>query len=538
MDPTESEKPKGSRTWKLVSEMTASEARAYFLRQTSYTTIELPQYFDFETVLQRVASVMPTDQDPRWLEEARQMPDVNYVLHDNKDGRLAWRPLALIHPALYVSLVHTMTRDQNWGIITTRLQEFRDLPRFHCASMPRVRETSAPSKVANDVEDSGAGVFDGPFGAAMSMAWFNEVEQASMEMSLDFNVMLQADIANCYSSIYTHTIPWALHDRGIAKKQRKRDASVGNLIDGAIKDMMEGQTNGIPQGSELMNFIAEIVLGYGDLILSQNLEDSNVVNYRVIRYRDDYRIFTENRADAERALKCLYEALRSVGLELRLDKTQISEDIIGAAVRADKVAWIRGGYQRRITASNDTPYNLLLQLRDFNGLYPNSGRLKQAIIALREHRSKYPDRWRRPLMPLVGLLTNIGLSNPKIYPMLASFLGELITTHDVEAERRRAVELIAQRMTSAPNVGRVELSLQRINSFRHYPVEFEERLCKLIEDPNRVPVWDNSWLQNQQHICEIIEGSDLINRQELDKMPDSPDDHEWERLGWTTLGYE
>ena len=538
METAETEKPRPSQTWKLVSEMTASEARAYFLRQTSYTTIELPQYFDFETVLQRVASVMPADQNPGWSEEARRSADVNYVLHDNKDGRLAWRPLALIHPALYVSLVHTMTRDQNWGIITTRLQEFRDLPRFHCASMPRVRETSAPSKVANDVEDSGAGVFDGPFGAAMSMAWFNEVEQASMEMSLDFNVMLQADIANCYSSIYTHTIPWALHDRGIAKKQRKRDASVGNLIDGAIKDMMEGQTNGIPQGSELMNFIAEIVLGYGDLILSQNLEDSNVVNYRVIRYRDDYRIFTENRADAERALKCLYEALRSVGLELRLDKTQISEDIIGAAVRADKVAWIRGDYQRRITASNDTPYNLLLQLRDFNGKYPNSGRLKQAIVALREHRSKYPDQWRLQLMPLVGLLTNIGLSNPKVYPLLALFLGELITEHDDHNQRQRAVESIMKRVINAPQTGRIDLSLQRIKAFRDHPEGFGEHLCRLVMEPKGATVWDSSWLQNQLRLRKAVETSDLIDRDQLQGMPDLPTEIELQRLAWTTLSYE
>jgi hypothetical protein len=60
-----------------------------------------------------------------------------------------------------------------------------------------------------------------------------------------------------------------------------------------MQGMNYGQTNGIPQGSVLMDFIAEMVLGYIDERLSECLDKN--MNYHIIRYRDDYRIFTNNK---------------------------------------------------------------------------------------------------------------------------------------------------------------------------------------------------------------------------------------------------
>jgi hypothetical protein len=36
--------------------------------------------------------------------------------------------------------------------------------------------------------------------------------------------------------------------------------------------MRHGQTNGIPQGSVLMDFIAEMVLGYADTLITKKTE--------------------------------------------------------------------------------------------------------------------------------------------------------------------------------------------------------------------------------------------------------------------------
>ena len=102
--------------------------------------------------------------------------------------------------------------------------------------------------------------------AAQILSWWQGIEQASIELALEYDyVFLCADITDCYGAIYTHSIAWAIHGKTVAKQNRTDKNLVGNVIDWYIQDMRHGQTNGIPQGSVLMDFIAEILLGYADL---------------------------------------------------------------------------------------------------------------------------------------------------------------------------------------------------------------------------------------------------------------------------------
>ena len=82
----------------------------------------------------------------------------------------------------------------------------------------------------------------------------------------------------------------ALHTKEIAKSNQNNKELLGNKIDSLIQLMQNGQTNGIPQGSVLMDFIAEIILSYADKLLDEKIKNLNL-DYKVIRYRDDYRIF-------------------------------------------------------------------------------------------------------------------------------------------------------------------------------------------------------------------------------------------------------
>jgi len=115
---------------------------------------------------------------------------------------------------------------------------------------------------------------------------------------------------------------WALHTKSEAKKKENRTdlKLIGNQIDKHIQDMRHGQTNGIPQGSVLMDFIAEMVLGYADLELSGEIETVGISDYLILRYRDDYRIFVNNPRDGEQIVKLLTEVTISLGLKLNPSK--------------------------------------------------------------------------------------------------------------------------------------------------------------------------------------------------------------------------
>ena len=56
-----------------------------------------------------------------------------------------------------------------------------------------------------------------------------------------------------------------------SEKERKKEKLFGDSIDKLLRYMHYGQTNGIPAGSVLMDFIAELVLGYTDLELSEKI---------------------------------------------------------------------------------------------------------------------------------------------------------------------------------------------------------------------------------------------------------------------------
>ena len=177
--------------------------------------------------------------------------DVNHNFLNNKDGKFAWRPFQLIHPALYVSLVHQITEKENWKFILKRFKEFQRNPKIICTSIP-IESNSKLSDKAQTIKN-----------------WWQGIEQKSIELALDFEYVLHTDIADCYGSIYTHSVVWALHTKETGKRERDNHALLGNIIDKKhLQAMSFGQTNGIPQGSILMDFIAEILLGYIDSLVS------------------------------------------------------------------------------------------------------------------------------------------------------------------------------------------------------------------------------------------------------------------------------
>ncbi|WP_246296985.1 RNA-directed DNA polymerase [Flavobacterium inviolabile] len=291
-----------------ILDLNHTEARQYFLKEESYFNFDLPSYFAFENLLQAVsAHINNQDLSTFYSTYTNQgghtkkhfpaeFEDVNYKFLNNKDGKFAWRPFQLIHPALYISLVNTITEQTNWNLIVARFAQFQANTNIRCYSIP-LRSDNEQSDRATSVSQ-----------------WWQTIEQQSLELALKYDYVLHTDISDCYGSIYTHSVPWAIHTKATAKVHRRDLTLVGNSIDKHLQDMAYGQTNGIPQGSVLMDFIAEMVLGYADLELSDRIQQDGLVDYEIIRYRDDYRIFSNNPQTAEHITKLLTEILIELGM--------------------------------------------------------------------------------------------------------------------------------------------------------------------------------------------------------------------------------
>jgi len=243
---------------KTIIDLSYEEAKAYFLEGSCYFNNDLPSYVSFEPILTNVLKILDGN-DIKIFKEGNpsDFSDVNYSLITNKDGKFAWRPIELIHPVIYVSLVNLICEPTNWALILQRLSEFRNGV-VDCCSLPTVS-----SDQQKDVED-------------IIKNWWQEIEQKSLKLSLEFSHILQTDVVDCYGSLYTHSIPWAIHGRDESKRKRADSSLLGNKIDKLIQAGRYGQTNGISQGSALMDFIAELVLGFIDSQISQELINKGI----------------------------------------------------------------------------------------------------------------------------------------------------------------------------------------------------------------------------------------------------------------------
>ena len=473
---------------KKLLELSHGEARAFFLKHESYFNADLPPYFQFEKLLQAVANELG-DTKLNGLMSATKPRDcegVNHVIIANKDGKLSWRPFQLIHPALYVNLVREITKEDNWNKLKARFDAMHTNENIKCLSMPLM--------AIEDVKDR----------AEQVSHWWQQVELQSVELALDYDYVYETDITDCYGSFYTHSIAWAVEGKDFAK-QNKNAKNLGNFIDKAIQDMQQGQTNGIPQGSVLMDFIAEIILGYVDLELTDKLKGKNITDYKILRYRDDYRVFVNSSETGERILKILSEVLTGLGLRLNSNKTRFSNDVVGASVKQDKKAWIEGqNYNKNL-------FKHCMLIKQHADRFPNSGSLDIALSKFYERVLKLKEL-DISSQAVISSIVDIAYKNPRTYPVCFALLSKFISLLD-EQDQKELIKKIQAKFTKLSNVGYMEVWFQRSIKQHLGDVELTEPLCKLVKG-EIVDVWNSDWI-GSANLKKVLDASSTVNSEKL-----------------------
>lgn len=454
-----------------IMELSAEESRAFFLKNESYFNADLPEYINFERILKKVGTIMINSGIDNFRSaNPNDYEGVNYRLYSNKNGKYDWRPLELIHPALYVALVHAITEESVWDSIKSRFSEFSSEPSIQCHSLPVESLVDTIDK------------------AQQVSKWWAEIEQRSIELSMEYDYTFHTDITDCYGSIYTHSIPWALHGREFIKQGDNRDNKelIGNVIDKYIRNMRTGQTNGIPQGSVLMDFIAEMVLGYADLLLSQVLNSEQISDFHILRYRDDYRIFVNNPQVGDKILKALTEILIMLGMKLNASKTLSSDDIITNSLKKDKLAWM---------SVPQIPNNLQSQLMliyQHSLIYPNSGSLCRILSLFYQNLGDVSKL--RNVNPLISIVTEIALINPRTLTACVSILSKLMNPNDTCMISNKLIEKIKLKFSKVPNTGLVDIWLQRLTIPCLKEMKYSEAVCQVVDGISG-SIWNNDWLR-------------------------------------------
>jgi hypothetical protein len=137
------------------------------------------------------------------------------------------------------------------------------------------------------------------------------------QRSVGNRYLLKTDIARFYPSVYTHSIPWALHGK-VAARADKKYQLLGNRIDLWTRETQDKQTGGIPIGPDTSFLIGEVIGTALDLELHKKLP-----NLRGTRSIDDYYLYFQTVSEAETGLAVLHGIAKQYELEINDPKTEI-----------------------------------------------------------------------------------------------------------------------------------------------------------------------------------------------------------------------
>lgn len=474
-------------TSKNVLSLSHDEARDFFLQPDSFCNIDLPKYFSFTSILTFLKNKNLNSIKTR---NARNYSDVNYTLFCNKDGKYAWRPTQILNPVIYVKLVNLITEEKNWDFLKQRFKKFKNNTQIQCTSIPISPESDTKKMKAQQI-----------------LSWWSSFEQKSVQLSLEYRYIFLTDITDCYGAMYTHSIAWAVHGKNIAKAQKRNHDLLGNAIDDFIEDMRFGQTNGISQGSVLMDFVAEIVLGYVDRLLSHQLKKEKIQEYQILRYRDDFRIFVNEPSVGEKILKKLTEILSDFGMRLNSSKTKSSSDIISASIKEDKRAWL----SQSVNFESLSFQKKLLLIHEHSIKFPNAGSLLKPLNSvLEEITGSTIDT-----DVMISIVVNIAYRNPRTYPVCVAIIAELLLTCDA-SKKQKYGEAILNKFSDLPNTEHLNIWLQRILYPLGINLQYSQKLTKIVQGENLLP-WNFEWISDSGLKTKIMREK-IIDTTELETI--------------------
>jgi len=514
---------------KNILSLNHEEALDFFMKSEQFQGFELPEYFDFDVVLNHVKKTIGDKPYEECLTDMSpdNIPDVNLDILLNKDGHYAVRPLILANPFLYYFLAREMCCPSGWEAIQSC---------FKAYAVPHLTSCALPV-IVEKVEEF--------YKSTTILNWWNTMEQRSIELSLEYRYMFVTDITNCYGSINPQSIEWALLCKN-TKHENNDNISLAQNVQKYLRALQHGHNIGIPQGSALFDFVAEIILGYSDLLLSEALQKEKMKGYEIIRYRDDYRVFCDDKDTLERISFILQSVLEGLNFRMNSQKTKISDSIVTDAIKPDKLFYI---YNTPVFNKKGTDFDSfekhLLFILMYGRQYPNSGQLKTLLSDI----DKRIEKWLKPYeveVELVDLIegktvkkkekrqrlltggsvramsavaTQIALDNVTVSHYALRVISRMVDSLKDMKEKRDIIDKVYTKLCKQHNSDYNQLWLQNITytqDKKRKKSPYTIRLCKLVMGNMDAPLWNNSWMKPE--LVENIPYDSIVNKETLKKV--------------------
>lgn len=516
---------------KNILSLTSNEVLDFFMKSEQYHGFELPEYFDFDKVLLYVKKSVGDKKYDDCLAGVRpdDLPDVNLDVLLNKDGHYAVRPLVLANPFLYYFLAREVCGTFGWDAIQKCFKAY-SVPHLTSCALPVIPDKSEAFHKSTTI-----------------LNWWNAMEQRSLELSLEYRYMFVTDITNCYGSINPQSIEWALSCKNTEHETSENHVLTEN-IQTYLRALQHGHNIGIPQGSALFDFVGEIVLGYSDLLLHEALQKEKINGYEIIRYRDDYRVFCNDKDTLEHISYILQHILEGLNFRLNSQKTKISETIVVDSIKPDKLFYI---YNTPIFNKKGVDFDSfekhLLYILMYGRQFPNGGQLKNLLSDI----DKRIEEWLEPyevevegvkpndgeltpikrkktrqrrllggsIRAMSAIATQIALDNVTVVHYALRVISRMVNSMKDMKEKQNIINKVYDKLCRQYNSDYNQLWLQNMTytqDKKRKKSPYTMRLCQLVMGKDCEQLWNNEWLKPE--ITDKFPYNSIVNKETLKKV--------------------
>lgn len=162
-------------------------------------------------------------------------------------------------------------------------------------------------------------VFDWSGTRAVLRPSIDLLDDFRLDLASRRETFVSADLRAFYHSIYTHSIPWAIRDKAVAKADR-RSNHYANKLDLYCRNAQDGQTIGLPVGPDTSRVIGEVIASAID---EQLRTVTGITSRDASRYIDDFTIGSTDGWSGEALVSAVRRAAAFFELELNHDKSAV-----------------------------------------------------------------------------------------------------------------------------------------------------------------------------------------------------------------------
>ena len=287
-------------------------------------------------------------------DEYKTIPFKYKISHKEKD----FRELVLIHPKNQLALVEFYDKFKEIILYYCNISPFSIRKPYKVAKFTYHNDRMHIKNLAYDHEHKSVEEYDKEYENLKTFFAYKKFSNVYKfyesykyhRCEKKYNRLFKFDILKCFDSIYSHSLSWALLNKGIVKDHIKcSKKTFGGQFDILMQNLNYGETNGIIIGPEFSRIFAELILQRIDLdvmhYLRNNRDNKNSglefkTDYEIFRYVDDFFVFYNEEEAKERILNAYRFHLMEYKLYINDSKSVLFEKpiITGITIAKQKIA--------------------------------------------------------------------------------------------------------------------------------------------------------------------------------------------------------